>query len=95
MKLIAALRKIYKDRNIFEVNCFLVMLDMASSSLTNIFEDLKVFNGIFGPLFYSASLKSLNHIKLKDYCAMLAKSFSVDDSSNFEENNLISELRIL
>ena len=79
----------------FEVNYFLVMLDMASSSLKNRFEDLQVFNGIFGPLLNSASLKSLDHIKLKDYCTMLAKTFSVDDSFDFEENNLTSELRIL
>jgi hypothetical protein len=71
------------------------MLDMASSSLKNRFEDLQVFNGIFGPLLNSASLKSVNHIKLKDYCTMLAKTFSVDDSFDFEENNLTSELRIL
>jgi hypothetical protein len=71
------------------------MLDMASSSLKNRFEDLQVFNGIFGPLLNSASLKSLDHIKLQDYCTMLAKTFSVDDSFDFEENNLTSELRIL
>lgn len=71
------------------------MLDMASSSLKNRFEDLQVFNGIFGPLLNSASLKSLDHIKLKDYCTMLAKTFSVDHSFDFEENNLTSELRIL
>jgi hypothetical protein len=79
----------------FEVNYFLVMLDMASSSLKNRFEDLQVFNGIFGPLLNSASMKSLDHIKLRDYCTMLAKTFSVDDSFDFEENNLTSELRIL
>ncbi|AQK67274.1 hAT dimerization domain-containing protein / transposase-related [Zea mays] len=50
----------------FEVNYFLVMLDMASSSLKNRFEDLQVFNGIFGPLLNSSSLKSLDHIKLKE-----------------------------
>jgi hypothetical protein len=35
------------------------------------------------------------HIGLKDYCNMLAKEFSIDNSFDFEENNLTSELRIL
>jgi hypothetical protein len=35
------------------------------------------------------------HTGLKDYCTTLAKIFSVDDSFDFEENNLTSELRIL
>jgi hypothetical protein len=32
---------------------------------------------------------------LKNYCTLLVKIFSVDDSFDFKENNLTSELRIL
>jgi hypothetical protein len=35
------------------------------------------------------------HTGLKNYCTLLVKIFSVDDSFDFKENNLTSELRIL
>jgi hypothetical protein len=63
--------------------------------IKNRFRDLKVSNGIFGPVLNSASSKLLDHIKLKDFCTVLAKTFSIDDSFEFKENKLISELWIL
>jgi hypothetical protein len=43
----------------FEVNYFLVVVDMANSSLKNRFEELQTFKSIFGVLLSSTTLKSL------------------------------------
>ena len=43
----------------FRVNYFLVVVDMAIASLKDIFEQLNIFENIFGFLFDSKKLKSL------------------------------------
>uniref|UniRef100_A0A8I6WNT0 DUF4371 domain-containing protein n=1 Tax=Hordeum vulgare subsp. vulgare TaxID=112509 RepID=A0A8I6WNT0_HORVV len=50
----------------FEVNYFLVMVDVAKVSLKNRFEELKVFQSIFGFLLSSKDLKSLNDVELRN-----------------------------
>jgi hypothetical protein len=79
----------------FEVNYFLVMVDMANTSLKSRFEELQTFKSIFGFLLSSTTLKSLNDIELEECCTKFAETFSSHGSSDVEVNDLISELRVL
>ena len=79
----------------FEVNYFLVMVDMAISSLKIIFQGLRSFNGIFGFLMNSISLKSLDGVDLKVQRTKFVETFSSDGSSNVDINDLISELCVM
>ena len=49
----------------FRVNCFLVVMDMTIAYLKDRFEQLKIFENIFGFLFDSEKLKSLDDNKLR------------------------------
>ncbi|KAG2606265.1 hypothetical protein PVAP13_4NG229511 [Panicum virgatum] len=79
----------------FEVNYFLVMVDMATTSLKTRFEELQVFKKIFGFLLSSRNLTSLDDMKLTDCCTTFAKTFSSDDSCDVDLHDLISELKVL
>jgi len=79
----------------FEVNYFLVMVDIAISSLKNRFEELQSFKSIFGFLMSSTNLKSLETIELIECCTKFANTFSFDGSCDVDLNDLISELSIL
>ena len=48
----------------FRVNYFLVVVVITIASLKNKFEQLKIFESIFGFLFYSKKLKSLDNNNL-------------------------------
>uniref|UniRef100_A0ACD5WWW7 Uncharacterized protein n=1 Tax=Avena sativa TaxID=4498 RepID=A0ACD5WWW7_AVESA len=76
----------------FEVNYFLVMIDVAKVSLQKRFEELKVFKKIFGFLLSSKDLKLLNYIELRKCCAKFVETFSRND---VELDDLFSELRML
>uniref|UniRef100_A0ACD5U1V3 Uncharacterized protein n=1 Tax=Avena sativa TaxID=4498 RepID=A0ACD5U1V3_AVESA len=76
----------------FEVNYFLVMVDVAKCSLKKRFEELKVFKNIFGFLLNSKDLKLLNDIELRKCCAKFVETFS---RSDVELDDLFSELRML
>lgn len=60
----------------FEINYFLVMVDVAKVSLENRFEELKVFKNIFRFLLNSKYLKSLNDIDLRKCCEKFVETFS-------------------
>uniref|UniRef100_A0A0A8Y3Q0 HAT C-terminal dimerisation domain-containing protein n=1 Tax=Arundo donax TaxID=35708 RepID=A0A0A8Y3Q0_ARUDO len=79
----------------FEVNYFLVMVDMATTSLKNRFEELQVFKNIFGFLLSSRTLTSLDDTELTDCYTQFAKTFSSDDSCDVYLNDLICELKVL
>jgi hypothetical protein len=79
----------------FKVNYFLVMVDMAMTSLTCRFEELKSFKSIFGFLMSSTYLKALDGSQLKEYCTKFAETFSRPGSSDVELNDLISELSVM
>jgi hypothetical protein len=79
----------------FEVNYFLVMVDMVKTSLKSRFEELQTFKSIFGFLLSSTTLKSLNDIELEECCTKFAETFSSHGSSDVEVNDLISKLRVL
>ena len=79
----------------FEVNYFLVMVDIAISSLTRRFEELQSFKSIFGFLMSSTTLKSLDIIELRDCCRKFDNTFSFHGSSDVDLNDLISELSVM
>jgi hypothetical protein len=79
----------------FEVNYFLIMVDMAITSLENRFEELQVFKNIYGFLLSSRNLTSLDDVELTECCIKFDKFFSFCNSSDVDLNDLISELKVL
>jgi hypothetical protein len=79
----------------FRVNYFLVMIDMAIASLNSRFEQMEIFENIFGFLLNSERLKSLDDRDLRKCCTTFAKTFTHDDSSDVDLNDFISELEVL
>jgi hypothetical protein len=79
----------------FEVKYFLVLVDMAITSLKTRFEELMVFKGIFGFLLSSSTVKSLNDTELEEHCTKFANTLSHDGLSDVEVHDLISELKIM
>ena len=68
----------------FRVNYFLVIVDAAIASLTSRFEQLKTFEKVFGFLFNSENLKSLDDNDLRKHCTAFAEVFSDDKSSDVD-----------
>jgi hypothetical protein len=66
----------------FQVNYFLVLVDMANMSLQTRFEELQAFKNISGFLLSSTILKSSDDTQLRDCCNTFAETFSSDGSSN-------------
>jgi hypothetical protein len=87
--------EIIENERAFEINYFLVFVDMASTSLRTRFEELCMFKGLFGFLLSSSTLRSLNDRELEECCTKFANTFSHDGSCDVELNDLISELKIL
>jgi hypothetical protein len=87
--------EILQAKKDFEVNYFLVMVDMANTLLKSRFDELHIFKSIFGFLLSSTTLKSLNDIELEECCTKIAKTFSSHGSFNVEVNELIFKLRVL
>ncbi|XP_021726482.1 zinc finger MYM-type protein 1-like [Chenopodium quinoa] len=79
----------------FRVNYFLLVVDMAINSLKNIFEQLEVFDNIFGYLFHSNKLKSLDNDELKKSCINFKTTFSHNNLSDVDADDLFSELKVL
>lgn len=79
----------------FRVEYFLVVVDMAITSLNNRFDQLKTFESIFGFLYDSNKLKSLDDIKLKNCCVKFSTIFSQNNVYDVDSNDLFSELKVL
>lgn len=79
----------------FRVHYFLVMIDVAIASLNNRFEELKSFENVFGFLFNSKKLKSLEDDALKKACTNFANTFSHRKTSDVEPDYLFSKLKVL
>ncbi|XP_066396218.1 uncharacterized protein [Miscanthus floridulus] len=79
----------------FETFYFLVMVDMAISSLKSRFKELQSFNEKFGFIMNSTSSKAMDGADLKDHCIKFAKTFSSDGSSDVDVNDMISELAVM
>lgn len=58
------------------MNYFLIVVDMSITSIKNIFEQLKTFESIFGFLFDSNKLKSLDDDELRKCCVNFHLSFT-------------------
>ena len=67
---------------LFRVEYFLVVVDMAITSLANRFEELETYQNIFGFLFDSNKLKSLDENKLREHCVTFNSTFSHGESSD-------------
>ena len=57
---------------------------MTIISLKSLFEPLKSFDSIFGFLFDSKKLKSLEDNNLRKYCAHVHSTFSHDNLTDFD-----------
>ena len=71
----------------FRREYFLVMIDSAIASLTSRFEQMTTFDNIFGFLFNSENLKSLDEADLWLRCKIFVENFSHDNSSDVEIND--------
>jgi hypothetical protein len=89
------IEEILEAEKAFEVNYFLVVVDIANASLKKRFEELNVFKSIFGFLLSSKTMKSLNDIELMKCCAKFAETFTKKDSSDVEVHEFFSGLRVL
>ena len=79
----------------FRREYFLVMIDSAIASLTTRFEQMTAFDNVFGFLFNSENLKSLDEADLWLRCKIFVEKFSHDNSSDVEINDFFSELKVL
>ncbi|XP_065866481.1 uncharacterized protein [Euphorbia lathyris] len=87
--------EIKNPQQLFKEEYFLIVVDMALVSLESRFEQLKYFESIFGFLFNSKKLKSLDCDDLKICCDNLHSTFSHDGVSDFDLNDFFSELKVL
>jgi hypothetical protein len=81
--------------DLFRREYFLVMIDAAIASLTSRFEQMKAFDNVFGFLFNSGNLKSLDEVNLWSHCKIFAEKFTHENSSDVEINDFYSELKVL
>jgi hypothetical protein len=79
----------------FRREYFLIMIDHAIASLNSRFEQMTVFDNIFGFLFNSKKLKSLDEVDLWAHCKIFVDKFSHDNSSDVEINDFFQELKVL
>jgi hypothetical protein len=79
----------------FRRDYFIVMIDAAIASLTSRFDQMKAFNEVFGFLFNSENLKSLDEADLWLRCKIFVDKFSHDNSSDVEINDFFQELKVL
>ena len=77
----------------FRVEYFNVMIDATIASLTTRFEQMKEFDNIFGFLFNSENLKSLDETDLWLHCKIFVETFSYNNSSDVEINDFFSRIK--
>ncbi|XP_021747850.1 uncharacterized protein LOC110713704 [Chenopodium quinoa] len=88
--------EIQSPKESFRVNYFLVVVDMAINSLKNRFDQLEVFDNIFGFLFDSNKLKSLlDNDELRISCINFKTTFSNNNLSDVDAYDIFSELKLL
>lgn len=76
---------IHSIHELFRVNYFLIVVDMSITSIKNIFEQLKTFESIFGFLFDSNKLKSLDDDELRKRCVNFHLSFTHENLSDVNQ----------
>lgn len=82
-------------REKFRTDYFLVLVDMARTQLKNRFEQMQVFESIFGFLFDGSKLVSLFDDELKKCCLKLESSLTNGEDYDIDGNALFLELQIL
>jgi hypothetical protein len=80
---------------LFRREYFLVTIDTAIASLTSRFEQMKAFDKIFGVLFNSGNLKSLDEVDLWSHCKIFAEKITHENASDVDINDFYSELKVL
>ena len=78
----------------FRVTYFLVIVDTAIASLTSRFEKLQEFEKVFGFLFNSNTLKSLDDSSLRKACTNFAETYTHKKKSD-DLDDFFSELKVL
>ncbi|KAK9682056.1 hypothetical protein RND81_10G047400 [Saponaria officinalis] len=79
----------------FRVNYFLYIVDHTINSLKRRFEQHQEFQNIFGFLFTSRRLQSLDDVTLKSRCTNLEMALKSGEQCDIDENNLYMELKLL
>ncbi|XP_037474290.1 zinc finger MYM-type protein 1-like [Triticum dicoccoides] len=79
----------------FRVHYFVRIVDQAISSLTSRFEQYEGYQKIFGFLFTSETLQSLDKKSLKTSCDNLEVALTKDGKSDIDANELYVELMFL
>jgi hypothetical protein len=79
----------------FRVSYFLVIVDTAIASLNSRFEQLKEFEKVFGFLFNSKNLKSMDDSNLRKSCTTFAETFTHKNSCDVDLDDFFSELKVL
>ena len=68
---------------------------MAIASLKDRFEQLNIFENIFGFLFDSKKLKALGDNELRESCTKFKTTFSHNNLLDVEANDLLFEMKVL
>ena len=68
---------------------------MTIASLKDRFEQLNIFENIFGFLFDSKKLKSLGDNELRESCTKFKTTFSHNNLSDVDANDLFFEMKVL
>lgn len=82
----------------FRVNYFIYLVDQAIVSLNKRFEQYQEYENIFGFLFTSHKLQSLDESTLKTCCSNFERvlkdneQFDIDGNELFEDSKLLREM---
>lgn len=79
----------------FRVNYFIYIMDQAIVSLEKRFEQYKEYENVFGFLFTSTKLHSLDDLSLKSCCSHLENALKTDDNSDIKGYDLYVELKLV
>ncbi|KAM1723629.1 hypothetical protein ACFX13_022258 [Malus domestica] len=79
----------------FMVHYFLYIIDQAIGSLKRRFEEYQAYDDIFGFLFTSERLNSMDNNKLKDSCDRLQNFLKKDELFDVDGDALLVELKLL
>ncbi|KAM6563376.1 hypothetical protein CsatB_023374 [Cannabis sativa] len=79
----------------FRINYFLYLIDQAIASLTKRFEQYQEYENIFGFLFTSDKLQSLDNANLKSCCCHFENALKHNEQSDIDGNELCVELKLL
>ncbi|XP_057802667.1 uncharacterized protein LOC131017936 [Salvia miltiorrhiza] len=83
------------DEEFFRINYFLVIVDIAILSLKTRFEQLTIFEDIFGFLFPHKMLSLWDSDKLHKCCVKLQDALKHNDKFDIDAEDLYSELQVL